>query len=108
MARPVGSRGSWFAVWQGESLPCVHKCWFKVSGKQPHYLDPGVTDDPKWAPFVQAIAEKKRVLLTDDELDALGSPVNRIGYIGLYRVDNVSFSSTELQFDFVERLESFV
>ena len=103
MAKPIGVRGSWFASWRGEKLPCAHKRWFKNG----HYSDPLVTDDPKWGPFIQAIRDGGVVILTDDELDPSGIPIRRTGYIATYRVENVSVADATLEFDFAERLESF-
>jgi len=104
MAKPKGLRGSWFAKWEGESLPCVHKHWME----RLHYKDAGMTDDPKWGPFVQAIRDGQKVILTDDKLDANGLPTgDRNNYIGLFRVENVEVRDNELHFDFVERLADF-
>ena len=104
MARPKGERGSWFAKWKGDDLPCVHRCWTK--GTWPRYVDPGLTGSPKWEPFIEAL-KRGLAILTEDELDAAGMPVNRSGYVGLYRIENVEVCGNELRFDFTERLTSF-
>lgn len=106
MARPKGLRGSWFAKWQGEELPCVHEYWARPAW--PHHVDPGVDDNPKWGPFIEAIQRGKRVILTRDKLGPDGLPIwEREGYIALYRVENVEVRGAELHFDLVERLADF-
>lgn len=106
MAKPRGSRGSWFASWKGESLPCVHDYWAK--GIWPKYCDPNVSDDWRWQPFIEAIRNGRRVILTNDKPDANGQPSgDRDSYIALYEVDKVEVIGSELHFDFVKRLEEF-
>ena len=107
MAKPTGQRGSWFAVWKGESLPCVHACWVPPARGKMTYLDPHVGDDPKWAPFIAAIKTGGKVILTDDELGEDGQPFRRTSYIAAYRVRNVEVTGTNLAFEFVERLDNF-
>lgn len=104
MAKPRGERGSWFAEWKGEKLPCVHRCWTR--GIWPHHCDPGVSDKPQWEPFINALKEG-RAILTEDELDKEGVPINRNGYVALYRIENVTLRGNELHFDFTERLADF-
>jgi len=106
MAKPTGQRGSWFAEWRGESLPCVHACWCRTSKGQMIYLDPHVGNDPKWAPFIVAI-KRGTVILTGDELGDDGQPFRRTSYIASYRIQNVQLTGTNLAFEFVERLENF-
>lgn len=106
MANPKGIRGSWFANWKGESLPCVHERWFE-GGRGRHYADPMVTDNPKWDPFIRAIQDGGVVILTKDELDASRIPTRRTGYIASYRVENVSVENATLEFDITERLDDF-
>ncbi|MDB5470160.1 MAG: hypothetical protein JWR84_1720 [Caulobacter sp.] len=107
MAKPTGQRGSWFANWKGESLPCVHECWCKPGKGTLTYLDPHVGDDPKWGPFIAAIRSSEKMILTKDELRADGQPVRRTAYIASYRVQNVQIEGSNLSFEFVQRLESF-
>lgn len=99
MAKPEGKRGSWFAKWKGEEYPCVHRCWTK--GNWPRYLDPGMDDNPKWGPYVESL-KLGHAILTEDELDEAGNPINRTGYVGLYRVENVEVRDKELHFEFKE------
>ena len=98
MPKPIGERGSWFAKWRGERLPCVHRCW--TVGTWPHYADPEVEADGKWPPFIEALRDGKAIL-TDGTSDV------RTGYVGVYRIDNVEVRDGLLQFDFKERLADF-
>ncbi|SJM61917.1 hypothetical protein FM111_08580 [Brevundimonas diminuta 3F5N] len=107
MAKPVGRRGSWFADWKGESLPCVHECWCRPGKGTLSYLDPHVGDDPKWSPFIAAIRSGEKVILTRDELGADGQPFRRLSYIATYGVKDVQVEGTNLAFQFVERLDNF-
>jgi hypothetical protein len=106
VAKPTGQRGSWFADWKGESLPCVHACWCRTGKGKMTYLDPHVGDDPKWGPFIAAI-ERGKVILTRDEIAEDGQPFRRTSYIASYRVQNVQVMGTNLAFEFVERLDNF-
>jgi hypothetical protein len=103
MTIPEGQRGSWFAVWKGELLPCIHKHWVQ----RQHYADPDVSDDPRWLAIVTALQEKGKAILTDDELGANGHPVKRKGYIGVYKVANVVVRDHTLHLDLVARDHSF-
>lgn len=104
MGKPKGERGSWFAEWRGEMLPCVHRCW--TNGIWPHHCDPGVSDNPKWGPFIEAL-KLGRAILTEDHLDRSGHPVGRKGYVALYRVENVELRGNELHFDIKDRIADF-
>jgi hypothetical protein len=108
MSKPMGKRGSWFADWKGESLPCVHQCWVESPGqKRMTYCDPGLSDDPKWSPFVATLQAGGKAILTEDSLRQDGFPADRLGYVALYEIANVSTATGELRFDFVRRLENF-
>jgi hypothetical protein len=104
MAKPKGERGSWFAQWDGESVPCVHRRW--TEGVWPHHCDPCVDDNPKWVPFIEAL-KLGRAILTEDNLDPSRIPVTRKAYVAIYRIENVEVSGGELHFDFRERLADF-
>ncbi|MDT0574885.1 hypothetical protein RM533_01655 [Croceicoccus sp. F390] len=101
-----GERGSWFATLEEDKLPCVHKHWVKKLA----YLDPGYEADPeKWDKFVAAISEKKRVVLTTDEVsepsDGEGKrSFKRTGYVAVWEVDNVAAGKDGFSFDFVSRI----
>jgi hypothetical protein len=104
MAKPRGSVGTWFAEWNSEQLPCVHKHWLKAY----HYCDPGVSSDAKWPPFIDAIRDGKRVIVTDDYRSEDGKPTGRRErYIAVYRIDNVEVRDNALHFDLVDKLEEF-
>ena len=105
MARPIGARGSWFAVWQGDKLPCIHKCWVKAEAGHLHYCDPEVSDEWEWPAFIEAIEEKRRVILTEDVVDQNGFPKKRKGYIAIFQVDNIEVRDSELHLDLVGRQE---
>ena len=106
MAKPKGQRGSWFADWKGQSLPCVHACWCRPGKGRMTYLDPFVGDDPKWGPFIAAIRHGT-VILTNDDVGQDGQPFRRTAYIATYRVRNVQVIGTHLAFELVERLDDF-
>src|SRR3546814_11835497 len=75
MRKPKGRQGSWLAEWDGEQLPCVHKRWTK--GTWPEYVDPGVDDRPEWVPFVTALSDGKKALLTTRDIPEDGEPWRR-------------------------------
>ena len=60
--KAIGTRGSWYAVVDGETLPCVHKFWWK-SGLL--YNDTDMEYSPKANEIHQAIKKLERVILTD-------------------------------------------
>ena len=104
--KAIGLRGSWFADVEGETLPCVDQHWWAAGGR---YDDPGLQPGkPKGDELVEAIAAKKRVILTNDEasFDDAGKVVGfrRTGYIAVYSVDGVEFDEAGLRFKFVRRL----
>ncbi|QNA83766.1 hypothetical protein G4G27_07015 [Sphingomonas sp. So64.6b] len=104
MAKPKGHRGTWFAEWGGEQIPCVHQVYFVVrKGKRPIYVDDAVGGNPKWPPFIEAIRKLKKVLLTSDHLEN-GVPTDRKDYLSLWRVENVRYEHPVLSFEFAERL----
>lgn len=107
MAKPKGLRGSWFADWKGENLPCVHACWCRTGHGKMSYLDPHVGNDPKWGPFIAAIEAGGKVILTNDELGEDGQPFRRTSYVASYSVQNVQVIGTNLTFDFIKRLDNF-
>ncbi len=107
MGKPTGYRGSWFAAWKGQSLPCVHACWCRPGKGTLTYLDPHVGTDPKWGPFIAAIRAGETVILTTDEMGEDGQPKSRTGYVATYRVRNVAVDGSTLSFEFVQRLENF-
>ena len=105
-ARAIGERGSWFAMVNGERLPCVHSHW--LSGL--HHSDPGyVEGERQWVEFVTAIQAGNKVILTKDEPVAAlekksGFVFNRTGYIAVYAVGNITADEAGLQFDLTGRV----
>jgi hypothetical protein len=85
--KAIGTRGSWFAMVNGESLPCVHQHWLKGL----HYCDPNLKPGkPYWDRFVRAIDDGGRVILTKgDHLG--GTNFRRTGYIVIFSVKQLSF-----------------
>ena len=101
MAKPVGKRGEWFAVWEGQKLPCVHDCWTTFTREQGMtYNDPYLSENPKWGPFLKAIEEGRRVILTRDRM-VDGQPSGRLsqdGYVAVWDVRDVVVANGALSF----------
>lgn len=99
-----GRRGSWFADVEGESLPCVHKFWWKADRYNDPNVKPGSAKDEE---LVAAIKAAGRVVLTNDTpYEADGKTgFTRTGYIAVYSVDDVIFDHDGLRFRFVARLQ---
>ncbi len=106
MIKAKGKRGSWFATWQKENLPCVHEEWYNhKQGGLPFYLDPGVKlGEKQWDDFIDALKNKKRVILTRDEYT---EPKNfkRSDYQGIFDIDNIAIDDAGLRFDFIKRIK---
>lgn len=109
--KPRGYRGSWLADWQGERLACVHNHWHRGEW----YNDPYAKLDPhgKWASFISAISSKRKVIETIDDVpeDEHFGIWKRMGYIGLWEVDNIETipnrdvpGTHHLRFRFAKRL----
>lgn len=85
MAVPKGHAGSWFATWEGESLPCIHQHCVKGG----RYIDPGVNDHPAWPRFIAALqADGKAILTTSHPVDRDGLR-RRKSYVGIWPVSDV-------------------
>jgi hypothetical protein len=99
--KATGSRGEWFAVVDGERLPCVYQYWRKAYD----YDDPHVSPGAPWPEFIQAISNKCKVVLTSDNvLDPDGFGFERTGYIAVFSVGDVRIEGSHLRFRFLERL----
>ena len=105
--KAMASRESWFAIVNGEMLPCVYKFWWKRGVEyNDEDIRPGRDADELYA----AKKERKRVVLTD------GIPIygdnrnvidfNRTEYIAVFAVEDVAFDSHGLRFKFKQRLTS--
>lgn len=103
--KAIGQRGSWFAEVDEESLPCVHDFWVKRTPEGLFYIDPNYEQDiPKWRQFIDAIQEKKRVILTNDTVIDGGLGSERKGYIAVFGIEDIVIEGQTLKFRFVERL----
>ncbi len=101
-----GRRGSWFATVDGESIPCVHKHYWRHPNQ--YY------DDGKWLggkhqdEFIQALKDVGKVVLTDDQVEHCGGDrgvkFHRSGYIAVYEISNVHFADGVLTFIFDKRV----
>lgn len=103
--KATGKRGSWFADVDGESLPCVHKHWWKGGRYDDPQVKPG---SPKDEELVTAIEQLGRVVLTDDTPYDAGegkTGFTRVGYIAVYSVADIVFDESGLRFRFLSRLQ---
>jgi hypothetical protein len=67
-----------------------------------HYSDPYVVNEGKWIKYIEALRrDRKAVLTSKREKDGKWL---RDGYIGVFRIANVSLTDRGLEFDLVERL----
>lgn len=108
MTKVKGKRGSWFAGVDGETLPCVHEEWYEWNAGKPYYLDKGVKlGDRQWDEFINGIKNSKRVILTKDKWTENGS-FERLGYIAVWDIDNITVENNELRFDFAKRIKDVV
>ncbi|MWV29212.1 hypothetical protein [Aurantiacibacter rhizosphaerae] len=106
MKKPKGRAGSWFAEWDGENLPCVHKFW--TEGIWPEYADKGFDDRPEWGPFIEALQEKGRAILTTSHPQDADGNWRRKSYIGIWSVSDVRVTDNkELRFTFGDLLHRF-
>lgn len=98
-AKAKGRRGSWFAVVDGEHLPCVHQHWFTGLEYDDPYYDR--TKD-HWLTFVAGIYSAGRVIMTEDHLTEVGAErlpaFRRKRYIAVYEVTDVRTEDTHLRF----------
>jgi hypothetical protein len=107
--KATGQRGSWFAVIDGERLPCVHKHWWK-NGR---YRDPNARPgERKWDEFIAALQTGKRAILTNDEpWSGEGPFVRKSGkeaYIAVWDIDDVRVDGSELTFRFASRVADLI
>lgn len=103
MQKATGLRGKWEAkLADGRTFPCIHEYW--CDEKKQHYNDPGVDLRPIWGPFHASLSADKLAIITKDNRDANGT-FERKGYIGLYQIDNVQMTKTNLTFDIVKMIE---
>ena len=104
----TGRQGWWFARVTGEhhlagmAPPCVHNQWRHGF----NYEDSTVrSDDPRWPEFFEAIRDQQLVIETTSSMPlGIEGEWKRSGYIGIFRVENVSFDGWTLHFRYVERI----
>ena len=101
---PIGQRGYWFVVVKGQSLPCVHDSWMNKPTAGCYFDRYAQVSDPRWAALAKAIGEKKLVVVQRDGLTQTRDVFERLGYIGVFAVENVVFRDGELSFRFVRRV----
>ena len=102
--KAIGQRGSWFASVEDEELPCVHAHWFKAG----YYHDTDAHPDiERFRELFDAIKEKRKVILTRDDLIMSGGEHTgfaRAGYIAIFSVDEPVLDERGLRFKFLKRL----
>ncbi|WP_145144462.1 hypothetical protein [Roseomonas gilardii] len=60
--------------------------------------------DVRWEEFVSAIKKEKLVIVQQDGLTHTEDVFERLGYIGVFAIDDVVFRDGELSFRFVRRV----
>lgn len=108
--KATGRQGWWFAVVEGETLPCIHKHW--LTGKS--YHDPferhrGKGRDERIKEAVDAMLNGRRVVLTSDRVlyDEYGKVTGfeRDGYIAVFEIDNGTYTPDDgVRFQLTKRL----
>ena len=87
-----GTQGNWLVDVNGEKLPTAHM-EFLYGMRYRRTSDAMVKKTGKYKSWVDALLEKKKVILTLDqwtgEPGAAGSKAKRIGYVGVYAVDDI-------------------
>lgn len=104
---------TWFAIVEGEKLPCVHHKWWTNIGGLRRYSDPGLAPGPKYDAFVNAIRETRKVVLTQDKVISLNdkpttaenpTAFKRLDYIAVWTIDDIDFDETGLRFTFIDKV----
>lgn len=104
--RAIGTRGSRFATVDSERLPCVHEFWWVKGDAARRYDDRLLKTTNQAIELVDAIKEKKKVVLTSDKPNSASNPIpfTRTGYISVWTVSDVEFDQYGLRFKFVEKV----
>jgi hypothetical protein len=101
--KPKGSRGSFFATFDGESIPCVSEHW--KDGLR--YSDPGAKPSwRRWIKYFGAIRDGQKVILTRQK-DLGNGSFKRTGYSAIYSVSECSMSENGLEFSFGHCIKEF-
>jgi|SRR6516164_4801101 hypothetical protein len=108
-----GSQGKWdvdvtYSDGSRETLPTAHRYFWK-GGDVYHRGDPDISwpifrDKPQFEEHVNLIKEKRRVVVTTDDIDEATGMFKRTGYVGVFDVDGISVTKDGLTFRFVRRL----
>jgi hypothetical protein len=109
--RIQGHRGSWYATVHGsEQIPVLHNR--HMDWKTRHYRDTkiepeGVSPSPRWLQLIEDVKRLKQVVIQDEVVRGEtvdGRPMtHRLGYVGLFFIENVDWDGTALSFDVVGR-----
>ena len=106
--KATGERGSWFAAINQERLPCVHTRWtkFDKATKTMRYDDEHRGfGQPHWPEFLEALREKRKVILTQGNEDPETGRIDRSKYVATFLIDDIEDTGTNLRFRFVKRLD---
>ena len=95
MRIPKGHPGSWFAEWEGESIPCIHQHAI-TSGR---YIDMGVDDHPAWPRFIEQLSAQRRAILTTSHLPGGDGIRRRKSYVGIWEIGEVSVEDGTMSFE---------
>lgn len=110
-----GKRGSWLAkltrqvgdIPAGTVLPCIHKEWWDGNGNycEPFHFN---IEQPRRAKYVAALMRGRRAIMTTDRFipnpDAR-SYFERTGYVGVFRISDVTLTNYQLSAKVIERVE---
>jgi hypothetical protein len=88
------------------SLACVHDR-FWLNGN--HYHDPwdgeGLRETKKFRDHIELMRTKKRVIVTSNETNLSRrrghAQMKRVGYRGVFNIDNFVFNDAGMDFDFI-------
>jgi hypothetical protein len=93
-----GHRGSWFARVGDDDIPCAWHEWLRGM----HYSDPHFVNEGKWVKYLEALQRDRKIVLTRKrEKDGKWL---RDGYIGVFKITNITVSDRGLEFELTERL----
>ena len=102
--KAFGQFGDWYAVVEGERLPCVHDVW--KSGNR--YRDLEMPNKKKSKVFASDIARIGKVILTKGtpitNSSGSGMIIPRSGYVAIWAIINVELKGNILNFDFVKQI----
>ena len=96
-------RGPWFVRIGGEMLPCAHERWFSTREHTYHdpFAEPGRRE---WDEWVAALKEKRRAVMTRGN----GTDAEPTRYLGVYAIDAIEVTESDLRFRLVKRLDAAI